>query len=168
MDQLLLRAKYGADFSALSWLAERAACERACFAAPVLTIIPIPLGPQRLVRRGYNQTAEIARALARAPAWHRDRLDLHALIRIRDTAVQQSLSWTERRANVRGAFAATRSLVGEHVLLVDDVLTTGATLNECARAVRRAGAVAVDGLVLARVDPPARRHRIQRFGRTVA
>ena len=59
------------------------------------------------------------------------------MVRIRETDVQQRLNWIERRRNVRGAFAATRSLAGESVLLVDDVLTTGATLNELARVAAR-------------------------------
>mgnify|MGYP001017023899 CR=1 FL=1 len=84
-------------------------------------------------------------------------VDNNAVVRIRETDVQQRLNWIERRRNVRGAFAATRSLAGESVLLVDDVLTTGATLNELARVALAAGAAQVDALVLARVQPLRRR-----------
>ncbi len=125
----------------------------------------MPLAELRLQMRGYNQAQLIANEMARRFNLH---VDADAVIRIRETDVQQRLNWSERRRNVRHAFAATRSFAGESVVLVDDVLTTGSTLNELARAVYDAGATRVDAYVLARVQPIRRRDRAVKFGQAVA
>lgn len=115
-------------------------------------VVPVPLHRWRLLRRRYNQAAEIARPLARGAglAFLPD-----ALERVRDTATQGGKSATGRRRNVAGAFAiraAVRDqLTGRRVLLVDDVLTTGATAHACARALKAAGAAAVHVAVIAKV-----------------
>jgi ComF family protein len=111
-------------------------------------VIPVPLHNRRLVWRGFNQSLEIARGLAR----HADRpLLVHGLRRTRNTPPQTRFGLRERQANIKGAFAADPALVkGKRVLLVDDVYTTGSTLRECARTLKRAGGTAVDVLVLAR------------------
>ena len=129
------------------------------------TLIPVPLAALRLQTRGYNQAQLIANEMAKRFAL---RVDADAVIRIRETDIQQRLNWIERRRNVRHAFAATRSFVGESVILIDDVLTTGSTLNELARAVYDAGATRVDAYVLARVQPIRRRDRVVKFGQAVA
>lgn len=110
-------------------------------------IIPVPLHRARLRRRGFNQALEIARPVAR-------RLDLrlepHALRRVRSTSAQMDLPARKRRANIRGAFALREGWGAAHVALVDDVATTGATVNELAKVLKRAGVERVQVWVCAR------------------
>jgi ComF family protein len=112
-------------------------------------VIPVPLSSARLRSRGYNQAVEIARHLARG------RLDLDSCMRHQDTAPQMELPWDERQRNVRGAFRCRNALTGATVAVVDDVMTTGATLNELARTLKRAGAARVVNWVVARTLPPS-------------
>jgi ComF family protein len=112
-------------------------------------VIPVPLSSARLASRGYNQAVEIARHLARG------KLDLDTCVRPRDAAPQSGLPWDERRRNVRGAFGCRRPLAGASVAVVDDVMTTGATLDELARTLKRAGAARVVNWVVARPLPPS-------------
>jgi ComF family protein len=149
LDLLEARFKFSADLAAgrvLSslmierWLAD--APQR-----PAL-LIPIPLHAGRLRERGYNQALELARPLARTFAIP---LLADALLRLRETPPQTGLDAKTRRRNLRGAFAVTADVRWpEHVALVDDVMTTGATLRECARVLRRAGVARVDAWALAR------------------
>lgn len=162
VDAVMVAAKYQHAFALYRWAA--AQCTEWPF-AQTATLIPVPLAAARLQSRGYNQAQLIAGELARR---FNLRVDRDAIVRIRETDVQQRLNWIERRRNVRSAFVSTRSLVGESVVLVDDVLTTGATLNELARAALDAGAASVDAFVLARVEPLRRRERVARFGRAIA
>ncbi len=117
-------------------------------------IVPVPLHRGRLWSRRYNQAAELARALCRLS----DKVFAPALlVRTRSTASQGEMpSASARRRNVSGAFsvpAAGRSLIeGRNVLIIDDVLTTGATVDACARVLKRAGAARVCVLALARVS----------------
>ena len=166
-DAALLAAKYGHAFAVYRWAAENALGRHAWPFARAVTLVPVPLAPERLQARGYNQALLIAREIARHFDESSLRVDHDAAVRIRETDVQQRLNWIDRRRNVRGAFAATRSFAGESVVLIDDVLTTGATLNELARVALAAGAVRVDALVLARVQPLRRRERIAKFNRAV-
>ena len=158
IDAALVSAKYHHAFAIYRW----AATQRDDWPfASSATLIPVPLAAERLQSRGYNQAQLIANEMGKRFAL---RVDTDAVIRIRETDVQQRLNWIERRRNVRSAFAATRSFAGESVVLVDDVLTTGATLNETARAVYEAGAISVNAYVLARVQPIRRRDRVVKFG----
>lgn len=110
-------------------------------------VVPVPLAPSRERQRGYNQ----GRLLAAEVARHLDLpLDCSVLIRLRDTPPQTSLPRVRRLENVRGAFRALRKLSGARILLVDDVTTTGATIEAATRALRRRGAVWVGALALAR------------------
>jgi ComF family protein len=120
--------------------------------APPELVLPIPLHPRRLRARGFNPAAVLGRSLARelrapfAPV---------ALWRVRDTPSQTGLDRRERRHNVRGAFRAReRTRLPVRVWLVDDVVTTGSTLSEAARVLRRAGARTVVGVCAARTPDP--------------
>ncbi|HXM82843.1 MAG TPA: ComF family protein [Burkholderiales bacterium] len=114
-------------------------------------VIPVPLSRDRLRERGYNQAAEIARHVA---AQRGVRLEFTTITRERNTQAQADLPWAERARNVRGAFRCERSLDGAAVAVVDDVMTTGATLDELAATLKRAGAARVVNLVVARTFPP--------------
>lgn len=118
------------------------------FSGPIDALIPVPLARDRERERGFNQAALLARRIGQhvgvptRSSW---------LTRSRPTRPQSDLSAAERRANVRDAFRASDRVAGRHVVLVDDVLTTGATLDACARALRAAGARRIGVLTVARV-----------------
>lgn len=120
--------------------------------ARVDAVLPVPLAAARLRARGFNQALEIGRVAARATA---SPLEPLLAERVRDTAEQAALPLAERAKNVRGAFRCTRVLAGASVALVDDVMTTGATLDELAATLKRAGAARVVNWVLARTPAPA-------------
>lgn len=113
-------------------------------------ILPIPLHPRRQRQRGYNQSERLARPLAEVLAIP---FDSTALRRTRHTVPQVGLGPAERADNVRGAFAADdQAVAGRHILLIDDVLTTGATMTAAADALLAAGAQSVSAYCLARVS----------------
>jgi ComF family protein len=130
------------------------AADRCAAALPgdIDAVVPVPLARARERERGFNQAALLAERVAR-------RLGVPAktawLTRRRPTRPQSELSPVERRQNVRGAFLASRRVADRHVLVVDDILTTGATAAECARALRAAGARRVGVLTVARVPQAA-------------
>jgi len=110
-------------------------------------LVPVPLHWQRLLKRGFNQAELMAQRVAYS---HDIRIDKRALIRTRPTATQHQLGKQERRVNVHGAFQARKKLVeGHHIILVDDLLTSGATLASCASALMDAGALSVNAITLA-------------------
>ena len=141
-DRLEGRASFGV------WLA-RAGGE---FASSADFIVPVPLHYLRLVRRRYNQAAILAKALAQHA---RRPLAVDALRRIRPTKSQTGLSAEARASNMRGAFAVRKTWLSRikaaQIVLVDDVMTTGATVDACARALKKAGAGEITVLTLARV-----------------
>jgi ComF family protein len=110
---------------------------------PVDRIVPVPLSARRLRERGYNQAVEIARHLG-------GRLESDACVRERDAPPQAGLDREARQRNVRGAFRCRRSFAGERIAVVDDVMTTGATLDELARTLKQAGAQSVVNWVICR------------------
>jgi ComF family protein len=145
--QLESRFKFGGDLAAGRTLAMLWNASTAPHGLPD-AIVPVPLHPSRLRKRGYNQALELAKPLAKhfgVPVL-RD-----ALRRTRATHAQTELTAIQRRRNVRGAFAANPAdELPEHVAVLDDVSTTGATLAECARVLKRAGVARVDAWALAR------------------
>lgn len=147
LDRLETRFKFGQDLAAgralaTLWRGEPVPAER-----PDL-IVPIPLHRTRLRQRGYNQALELAKPLAGVMGIP---LDADVLVRIRSTSAQTELDRPSRRRNVRGAFRLRDGAVlPDHVAVFDDVMTTGATLAECARVLKRAGVRRVDAWALAR------------------
>jgi ComF family protein len=145
-----LKLKYGGRPGVAETMARF--MERHLDAAPAPILAPVPLHRWRIWRRGYNQAALIAGALARR-AGLEARLDL--VERVKATPVLRGMSPRERRDAVRGAFRVNpkrkAALKGRAVVLVDDVYTSGATAEACARILRRAGAERVDVLCWARV-----------------
>ncbi|MBC7956884.1 MAG: ComF family protein [Cytophagales bacterium] len=118
-------------------------------------LLPVPLSPQRLRERGFNQAWELTRRVARALDVQ---ADAHLLLRMKDSPHQLALPPEQRAANVRGVFAVEPlrrdELCGLSVAVIDDVMTTGATLSEIARVLKQAGAVHVEAWALARTPRP--------------
>ena len=150
--KLVQSYKYAHRLAIGNWFGEQMA--RRALSDALLTdidfILPLPLHPRRLIERGFNQALELARPIAAAlgkplaPALCR---------RVRHTPIQAALPWKERAANIRGAFHCPGDLSQRHILLVDDVMTSGASLDECARTLKLHGAATVRVLVLARALP---------------
>jgi ComF family protein len=153
LDQLVLDLKFGAQLALAplfgSLLAQ--AMRRQPPAAWPALLAPVPLGRQRLVERGFNQALEVGRTLARELGLP---LLPGLLERCRDTAPQTLLAPGERRANLRLAFAVPPASLdrvrGQHIGIIDDVITTGFTLDEIAATLKRAGAARVSCLAFAR------------------
>jgi ComF family protein len=146
LDRLESRFKFAGDLAAGRALSQL--CLREPLPALPQVIVPVPLHRSRLRQRGYNQALELARPLTQALGVPLRR-DL--LWRTRSTHAQTELGALARRRNVRGAFDVRNvDSLPAHVALFDDVMTTGATLIECARVLRRAGVQRVDVWALAR------------------
>jgi len=147
VDALICAYKYGRRLALGrvmgEWLGRQVARD-------VDVIVPMPLSDQRLAERGFNQALEIARAAAAASGVP---LLARACRKVADTPPQAALPWKERAKNVRRAFVCDADVEDLRVAVVDDVLTTGATLNELARVLLKAGATAVRGWVVARTLP---------------
>jgi ComF family protein len=123
------------------------------FPAEEVVIVPVPLHSRKLHQRGFNQSELIARAASKLkPAGGRFQLSPNLLERRRETKSQIGLSRHQRRENTRGAFVVTKpdEVSGREVVVVDDVFTTGTTVSECARILRRAGATKVYVATVAR------------------
>lgn len=153
VDQLVLALKFGGRLELAPLLArmlKNATPQMRADALPAL-LTAVPLGPQRLAERGFNQALEIARPLARMLG---SRIDAQLAVRAHDTHPQSLLHPDERHKNIRNAFLVTGDAIdrvrGMHVGVVDDVMTTGETLNELAATLKRFGAARVTNFVLAR------------------
>lgn len=141
--------KYHAGFSSAQWLGERVARRLLRRPQPLpQLIVPVPLHPQRLMRRGYNQALEVARVICKQAGIV---CDAQAARRTRNTEDQIGKTAAQRRRNMKGAFEVDRDLAGLHIALLDDVMTTGATLEELARTCRKAGAAKIEAWAVARV-----------------
>jgi ComF family protein len=154
VDRLVHAFKYGGRLALAEPLAAAtiAALAARTGALPDV-VLALPLAPARQRERGFNQAHEIARRVAAGIG----RPLVPGLSRPRDAPPQAALAWSERSRNVRSAFVGNPLLAGRRVAIVDDVMTTGATLAAAAVAARRAGAVDVEAWVVARTLPPRTR-----------
>lgn len=156
LDQLVLQLKFGGRLALAPWCARTihdAVAADARFTLPNV-LCPVPLGPGRLAERGFNQALEIAKPLSKLLG-----IPLRARLAIRafETSAQSSVAPDQRRRNVRNAFIvapdALATVRGQHIGIVDDVMTSGHTLNELAATFKRFGAARVSNLVFARTPP---------------
>lgn len=148
VEHLVQELKYRHRLPLAGWLAGELA---AAIGNPAVDcILPLPLSAKRMCERGFNQAQEIARPLARTFGLP---LLPNACLRVRDSAPQANLPWKERQANIRHAFECRADFSGRQVAVVDDVMTTGATLNEFARVLKLHGAARVENWVAARTLP---------------
>jgi ComF family protein len=152
VDVLVHALKYRQRLSVATFLAAELCTLGEQVAAEADCVVPMPLHVRRLAGRGFNQAVELARPLARSAALP---MELARVRKLYDTPPQASLAREERLLGPRGVFCCERMLDGLHVLVVDDVMTTGATLNELARCLKRKGAARVTNLVVARTPAPA-------------
>lgn len=147
VDRLIQALKYGHQLSLARFFGNALGELLAHNNAEFDRILPLPLHPERLAERGFNQSGEIARPIARHLACH---LDIDSLLRTRHTPPQARLPLKQRHGNVLNAFACQSDLSGQRILLIDDVMTTGASLNECSRILRIHGASVIEVAVVAR------------------
>jgi ComF family protein len=136
-------------------LAEQINAVEPAMPAGTIAVVPVPLHKRKQAARGFNQSEEIVRAALKSMS-RPERFELKRgnLLRTRDTGSQIGLTRDQRRDNLRGAFSVKdrAAISGRHVLLVDDVYTTGTTASECARVLRKAGAASVWVAVIARTQ----------------
>lgn len=149
LDRLVQSFKFSANLALVDFFAEALAARLRTQCVPLhgVTLLALPLANRRLATRGFNQSALLADALGKRlglPVAH------SAMLRIRETPPQSGLSRQARLKNIHGAFDCAVSLAGQHIALIDDVMTTGATLSEAARVLKKAGAAKVEAWVLAR------------------
>jgi ComF family protein len=148
IDAMMVRYKYGNSLnlgdSFGEFLAEKVNFDN------IDLIIPMPMHPQRLKERGFNQALEIAKVLVKNNI---EKLDYKSVERQTLTPPQASLPLKERVKNIKGAFKVTGDLAGKRIAIVDDVMTTGASLNELAKTLKKAGAAHVECWVIARTLP---------------
>ena len=152
IDAMMLRYKYGNMLNLGDtfgeFLADKVTLEN------IDLIIPMPMHPTRLKERGFNQALEIAKVLDKLLCKnHKGKLDYKSVERQTLTPPQASLPLKERVKNIKGAFKVYADLSGKRIAIVDDVMTTGASLNELAKTLKKAGAAHVECWVIARTLP---------------
>lgn len=143
---LLHRFKFSEQPGLAAWMA-RALAPHLSTLRTDTRLVPVPLSKERLKLRGFNQSWELAKQLS-ALTGHAARSDV--VLRIRDTPAQSTLKFKQRRESVKQAFACPARIDGLNIGVVDDVMTTGATLEEVARTLKKAGAASVTNLVIFR------------------
>ena len=157
IDRLIHSFKYQGRLALAEWCADAVLARRERAGAGIASrpqrLIALPLAVERQRERGYNQAQEIARTISARTGIP---LLSRALLRVRATPPQAALPWTERAKNVRGAFACDLDLSGLTIAVVDDVMTTGASLAEAAKILKASGAASVENWIVARTLPPAR------------
>lgn len=149
VDALIHSFKYQSNFAIAPILANLL-IEKINISNPPDFIIPMPLHAMRLRERGFNQAVEIGRYISRK---HNINMLLDSCIRVRNTPFQAGLPWKQRKKNIRNAFFCKVDLSGKHVIILDDVMTSGATINELAKVLRQQGAETINGWVVARTLP---------------
>ncbi len=149
VDRMIHSLKYAHQLALAPWLGAQLA--EAVSSLSFDGIVAMPLHESRLRERGFNQALEIARPVATT---RKIRLSEQFILRTRTTQVQAGLPLKARHANLRGAFECTRDLSGKTILLIDDVMTSGATVDECARILQLHGADEVHVAVVARALKP--------------
>ncbi len=148
LDKLVQLFKYGHRIAIGTYFGRQLAAQTQPVAADL--IIPMPLHTERLRERGFNQALELARPVS--AQWHIP-IDYTSCQRTRNTPPQADLHWRERVKNMRNAFYCSVDFSGKRIVLIDDVMTTGASLNECARTLKLHGAAEITVLVVARALP---------------
>jgi ComF family protein len=151
VDAMVHALKYRHRLSMAAFFGAALAARAQDFAAQADLVLPMPLHPRRLAERGFNQAVELARPLARA---HGLPLGLSVVRKLRNIPAQAGLDREARLRNPRGVFECDVSLQGQRVIVVDDVMTTGATVGELARVLKRQGASWVGNLLVARTPAP--------------
>lgn len=148
LDKLMQSFKFNANLALLDFFIEHfvVALKRNKVVMPDL-IIPMPLAKKRLATRGFNQSALLARELGKQLHIN---VESHGLLRVRETPPQAGLNRSARLENMKGAFDCAQNLAGLRIALVDDVMTTGATMTDAARALKKQGAASIDAWAIAR------------------
>jgi ComF family protein len=145
IDAMMQRYKYGNMLSLCAFFGQM--LRKKVTTNSVDLIIPMPMHSARIKERGFNQALEIAKVLGK------DKLDYKSAIRHKLTPPQASLPLKERVKNIKGAFKVEADLTGKRIAIVDDVMTTGASLNDLAKTLKKAGASHVECWVIARTLP---------------
>jgi ComF family protein len=150
LDKLMQSFKFNANLALLDFFVEQfvAALKRNNVAMPDV-IIPMPLAKKRLATRGFNQSALLAREIGKQL---QIKVESHGLLRVRETPPQAGLNRSARLENMKGAFDCAQNLAGQRIALVDDVMTTGATMSDAARALKKQGATKIDAWAIARAS----------------
>ena len=148
LDKLMQSFKFNANLSLVNLFVDHFVASLTKVTMPDV-IIPMPLARRRLATRGFNQSALLAREIGKRL---NIKVESHGLLRVRETPPQAGLDRAARLANMKGAFDCEQNLAGLTIALVDDVMTTGATMSDAARALKKQGAKKIDAWVIARAS----------------